>query len=274
MERSKIKTFILSVLLVLNIFFLALVISKETTSSALREQMKADVAQIMSDNGITISTESIPDSMDMYSYKILRDLGAEKALVQSVLGDFEFEDQGGNIHFYQGSVGYARFRGGGEFEIIFAESPSTDDYLQLSLSLCKTMGIDTDTGSAVISEAETGYTVIFTGKWAGFAVFNCRVSFVFENGSLSQISGRRLMGTPQASGDDELRTAATALMDFLNIIKQEGYICNEILSISQGFLINLSVSGDGNLIPTWRVSADTGEYYINAITGKAETVVN
>lgn len=275
MERSKIKTFVIAALLAVNVFFLALVISKEMDSAAIREQMKADAVQIMSQNGITINPDIIPGNINLYSYIVARDIDSEKTLAQTILGNCSPEDQGGNIYYYSGSGGHARFRGGGEFEIFPVEGAYTSsNNVESAYSLSKVMGIGVDKGSAVISADEDGQTVSFVCTWTGFGVFNCRISFLFENGNLTQIYGRRLMGSPQASGDDELITAEAALIDFLNIIKQQGYICNEILSISEGYILSLSVSGEGNLIPIWRISTDTGECYINAVTGLSETVMD
>ena len=36
--------------------------------------------------------------------------------------------------------------------------------------------------------------------------------------------------------------------------------------------MNASVSGDGTLCPVWRIETDSGAYYINGLTGQAESI--
>ena len=36
--------------------------------------------------------------------------------------------------------------------------------------------------------------------------------------------------------------------------------------------VHASVSGEGELVPVWRIATDTGEFYINAVTGLEETL--
>ena len=64
----------------------------------------------------------------------------------------------------------------------------------------------------------------------------------------------------------------TVVMRFLSILKDSGYVCSEIRDISHCYKMDVAATGDGTLTPLWHFSTDIGDFYINGVTGKQETV--
>ena len=51
-----------------------------------------------------------------------------------------------------------------------------------------------------------------------------------------------------------------------------GVICSELRGLELCYAFSASASGEGSLTPIWRVVTDTGEFYINAVTGREEVL--
>ena len=76
---------------------------------------------------------------------------------------------------------------------------------------------------------------------------------------------------------ETIRTVAvsgvpTALMRFLELTREKGHICSELRGLELCYAFSASASGEGSLTPTWLVVTDTGEFYINALTGREEVL--
>ena len=63
-----------------------------------------------------------------------------------------------------------------------------------------------------------------------------------------------------------------ALMRFLGLTREKGHICSELRGLELCYAFSASASGEGSLTPAWLIVTDTGEFYINAITGKEEVI--
>jgi len=61
-------------------------------------------------------------------------------------------------------------------------------------------------------------------------------------------------------------------MRFLEIVRSEGFICSRLEGLMPGYLMNVTVSGESTLTPVWHIETDTGELFINALSGKQETI--
>lgn len=77
--------------------------------------------------------------------------------------------------------------------------------------------------------------------------------------SASAVRRRRRPGeTPLA--------VSTALIRFLAGINEGGYVCSRIDSMTAGYRLSSSVR-PARLDPVWRLSTDSGDYYVDAATG-------
>ena len=133
----------------------------------------------------------------------------------------------------------------------------------------------------VLSRKERGVTqgsgdnedVTFSCVWSGSTVYNARVTFHFSAGQLCLITGTRLFDTQSARVSlDNCPDGITVLMNFLQSVRSTGDVCTEIRSLELGYFMSSAVSGECTLRPVWCVETDSRAYYIDAETGKSETL--
>ena len=114
-------------------------------------------------------------------------------------------------------------------------------------------------------------TVVLMCESGGTKVLNCTVTFTFTNGSLLLAVGTRPLETA-ASGDASSVDVPTALMRFMASASEKGRVCNEVQGMEMCCVQTASASGTGELTPVWRIDTDAGSFYINAMTGREESV--
>ena len=101
---------------------------------------------------------------------------------------------------------------------------------------------------------------------------NCNLSFTFANGELMAVYGTRVLDTVTQGSVRSAVDVPTVLMRFLELVLDGGHICSSLNELDLCYNMRSNAAGEGELIPVWRIATDTGEYYINAITGLEETV--
>ena len=60
------------------------------------------------------------------------------------------------------------------------------------------------------------------------------------------------------------------LIRFVEIVREEGYICSRLDSVTPGYLQTITRSGEAELAPVWHIETDAGALLIDAETGRAE----
>ncbi len=274
MDRAKVKNLILIILLLLNLFLLILVLLDVNESRSVRQEAERTVHLVLENAGIdvpeTVSfSETIPAAVSLH-----RDLDAETNMVEAVLGRCTVEDAGGNIYSYSGQHGKANFRGTGEFEIVLDSGavPTGSDPVETAADVLSAMGIESYLPSAAVTRSSDAIEVELSCAWQGSEIYNCTVSFTFSQESLILIMGQRFFDTEGETSVQGNLDAATAVMRLLEILKEEEMSCSAITEVEPGYVLVVSVSGDSNLNPYWRIATDVGNYYISAVTGRQETV--
>lgn len=277
MSSSKIKNIILLVLLCVNAVLLILVASDRARAAAdAREALNGAVA-VLESRGIAVSADASLRDDALPVRTVTRDLDAEKRSAVRVLGHVTVQDQGGYILFYNGEKGQAVFRGTGVFEILMNEGevPTGSDAVATARAFLRRLGLSAvrGSGSAESDVSDGSGTVRLRCRTGGTEVLGCQVTFTFTNGSLLLVVGTRpLEVSSSAASAQTPLDVPTVLMRFLSIVTEGGRVCSELQDLELCYMQTATVSGTGTLTPVWRVTTDTGEFYINGLTGKQETV--
>ena len=79
---------------------------------------------------------------------------------------------------------------------------------------------------------------------------------------------QRLSGTITSSSEEETLSAATVLVRFLAGVTEGGFVCSRIDEMNAGYLIVSGTTRPVELTPVWRITTDSGAYYVDAITGE------
>ncbi len=276
MDKSRIKNLIIIVLLLVNVFLAGIVISDSAQSRAYASASDESLMEALKNSGITLADRSLLNAGTVPSCSVSRDLSREKRQVSSVIGSVQQQDQGGNIVMYYGNDGQACFRGTGDFEILMenATVPVGDDPARTSENFLKKIGIDIDADTAQVKYSSSGASCTVTAMclFEGRPIVNCLVTLNYSDTNLLLVSGTRPLTDASESASGSEMDAATAVMRLIAMLDDSGYLCSSITDVGHCYKMDVSASGTGTLTPLWRFSTDIGDFYINGITGKTETV--
>lgn len=244
METGKLKTIVILILLCVNLAFCGILLAERMNTAAGTAQSRSELTKVLAGLDISLDADTIPADEPMTLYSVSRDPASERALVLTLLGESESEDQGGNIRRYENENGWARFRSGGIFEInTSAGGASLESRLRSS-------------GISIVREADSYICTVGNAQ-----VFNCCFSLSQRSGGI-YLSGRFLPGTPEAEETAEKTDAATLLLRFHDRVRDAGGVYAEIREILPGYLLNVTASSM-ELLPVWRITTDGGVWYLD-----------
>lgn len=269
MDRSKVKTLLILLLLAADLFLSGLWVSRELRDYARRRTMEAELTRVLAEAGLTLSAP-LPDTAAA-ELEARRNPASERAAAEALLGPCEAEDPGGGITNYTGPMGRAQFRKLGEFDITLTEPRALSDPETDIKALAREMGLWSGEDARLERDAD-GYA--YEVREHALPVWENRVSFKLDrNGALEAIKGTRLLGgeyTPGAAGS---RSAGWALLSLAWALLEEGAPPSELLSMELGYRPSTLASETVRLTPYWyvRLTDETGQernVYINAISGE------
>lgn len=275
MERSKLKTIIILILLLVNIFLLVLVGGQLVQEYRAQRTALANAGLILEQNGIAVSDEALTQMglTTLASLSAARDTQFEAALATALLGeDAACTNQSGGLYVYTGEAGSVLFRAGGEFTADFTVPIPTEDTPQShSEALLRTLKLSAEEVSWVNTPSgEVEGTFLQTVE--GVPVYTCSLVFRYTDKGLASISGTLLPAAPSASSGAPALDGATALIRFLSGILDSGDVCSSVTAIRPGYRMTYSFSGSISLSPVWLVSTDASAYYLDGITGQLSRV--
>jgi len=274
MEWSKIKNIILLMLLLVNAILLALLAARYFSARQNAWEAWRDCISVFDKNGITLQLDEAPEGEGLEPLRAERDKEAEAAAAASFLGEVTTSEPGGGVLLCDGALGEASFRAGGEFSVTLAAgavSAGTQDAGSHALSLLKKMGLRADTESLATEETDGATVVSVSQAVDGAPVFTCTASFTYESGALTSVSGRWVLAEPRAdSRSESLGSPATALLLLLRHVMSAGDVCKEVTAVTAGYQVPATLSDPIKLTPVWRITTDTGLYYVNTESASVE----
>lgn len=265
MSWSKLKTIIIYILLLLNLFLLGLVGMNRLRARRYQTAALTEAAAVLARNNIQVQWEQLPREMKLPAVTLTRDLQKEEQLVRSFLGeDVTVSASGGGLYIYEGTEGTASFRGNGEFAVACAV-PGSQGVTPREL-----MGrLDLDTGRAWEEEdsctAEQSLNSVPVYAAGSSVQGPAGLTLTYDGeGRLRAASGRLYLGKPAAE-QEETVSVSTALMAFLNFVVENGDVCGEIVEMSPVY----RAGGDPvRLTTAWLIRTDTGGYFVDAATSE------
>jgi uncharacterized membrane protein len=274
MDTGKIKNIIIIILLAVNIFLLCAVVGDRVQARRAERSAWRSAVTAVEKGGITVSSSlkgSIPTPK---LYSVRRDIASEGENVKRLLGECRADDLGGNIWFYSSTKGQASFRGTGECDILFTSGAfgGSDNVAKTAQKAMKKLGLDCDVSSLSVTEDGGARTVKASCAWQGGRVYNAQISMTFSGEGLLILSGTRVFDQTVSESSQGVMDQLTVMMRFVEIVQEEGYVCSLLQSMDVGYIMGVSVSGESTLTPVWHFATDAGDIYINALTGKTETV--
>lgn len=273
MEWSKIKNIVILLLALVNAFLLVLVFSQENRSARYQEEARIDAVAVLEKNGIAFLPDRIPGDLELSALEVARErIGeAEDRMAEALLGPVRKENQGGDLQAsYTSGLGRADFYSSGRFMFSFAPGAmplSGEDPARHAGECLRLLGFDGEL--AETAEEGGAVTLTFFQRWEGALVFSCEAVFTYRDGELREIDAQRLSGSAQrAAGQDAPLSTATVLIRFLAGVNDGAVrVCAEIREMTPGYQAGL-VRPVVSLTPVWRITTDTGVYYMDGLTGE------
>ena len=262
MDSIKVKNFIILVLVIVNIVLLAVILTDSARGTELRREAVEGAVQLLSEYGISVSDDAQLGERSLSVYTVTRSEESERATAEALLGEVSMTDRGGGIMYYSSPMGEMTFRatGGVDLQYYGITAPKSDDPEKTALEMAKKLGVTVQTVVEVCC------------SFMGAQVVNCRLSFTFKYGKLLSLSGTRPLSEVTSESMTNVIDVPTVLMRFIELTQEKGHVCSVLEQLELCFLQSSSASGGGSLSPVWRISTDTGDFYINAQTGKEESV--
>lgn len=268
MEWSKLKTVILLMLAGVNLFLLGLVGFRATQGAFYEDETRQAVIQVLERGGISFELEGVPDDIQLQPLTFTRDRESEAEMAQVLLGSVTQTGESDVRPRYTGAQGTAEFSMNGSFTVEFTGTAWScqpgQSISQASLDCLEQIGFEA-TEEELFTQGDTTWAT-YCQVWEDAPVFSCRITLTWQGQTLTRMEGSRLSGTSTATGSQGLLSTPTVLMRFLAGVNEEGYICGRITSMEAGYLTSGSTRSV-QLTPVWRITTDTGDYYVDAITG-------
>lgn len=269
MSWSKLKTIIIYILLLLNLFLLGLVGMNRLRARRYQDAALTEVAAVLAHNNIQVGRETLPREMTLSAVVAARDLSKEEELIRAFLGDDATASaSGGGLYLYEGQSvgGSASFRGNGEFTVSYSVPQGQSDKPE---DMMKRLDLDTgrvrEEENALTAEQRLNGVPVYA---AGTASQEAAGMTFFYNGQgeLTAVSGRLFLGKLSADGEEgEPISVSTGIMAFLGFIVDNGDVCREIVGMTPVY----RASGDPvRLTPAWLIQTDTGGYFVDALTAE------
>ena len=268
MEWSKLKTVILLMLAGVNLLLLGLVGVRVTQGAFYEDETRQAVIQVLERGGISFLPEQIPEDITLPPLTLTRSRDDEADIARLFLGPTVQTGESDLRPSYTGTGGTAEFSMNGSFTIALTGEnwicPPGQDIGQASRDCLEQMGFQAGE-EELFTQGDTTWAT-YCQMWEGAPVFSCQVSLTWSGSVLTQVEGSRLSGESAADSSSTMLSTPTVLMRFLAGVSQNGYICSQIRSMEDGYLASGSTRSV-QLTPVWRISTDTGDYFVDAVTG-------
>lgn len=269
MEWHRAKNVIIVILLIINGLLLVLVGGRRSEARRYEQSALEGAIQVLAESGISMAEDVVKGRTGLSAGKLERSIELERAAASALLGEnVEGANRGGGLYIYTGEGGQISFRSGGELSTVLKDHPRwmAEDPTSHAYSLLAELGVE---GYVVFEHISEGSgTVICQQTMGGSPLFSCRLTFLYESGSLTGISGTVFTAEKPTEESGSCITLSTALMHVLDEVLTSGTVCSEVLTVEPGWLPEQSFNDRVNLVPMWFVSTNTADYYVNGITGK------
>ena len=270
MPASKLKNLVIWILLLCNIFLLILVLPARLQAKQQRSALRAELAELYAGYGLSLPEGDLPQSQNLYLLEAQYDSDAALTAARALLGEevLAESDSGSYQTVYTSSGGKCTVRRDSLSATLKNGSAVSGNLRNAARETLSRMDFAIDTLGAVVSDGAKS-TVTARQSIAGASVFSCELTLTYQNGTLLSVSGGFCPTgkTLTAIGTETSISCADALVAFLNAMEQTGWVGSAITEIEQGYLLAESASASTvRLIPVWRLSTDTGVFFVHGIT--------
>lgn len=271
MPYSKVKNLLILILVLVNALLLCLVLPLRHESMEQKKLERQKLEDLFAQNGVSLSVGALPEERVLYPLEFSPDPEAALPAANALLGSAVLAqaDSTPYLSLYTASAGRVEIARGGNVEARFYGRKSAGNVPQEVGSLMEGMGLETASVSEPARQSAGVYTVTAVQKLLDVPVFSSALVFTYRSGALTRLEGTAYFDTTGIcrTGDAPCASCADALVAFLGSRDALGWVGAEVSEVRQGYLhVETASAAVVRLIPGWRVSTDTGAFWVNGIT--------
>lgn len=265
MSAPKIKNLVLLILLLVNIFLLALVIPTRVEDLNREHHANAALIQLYENAGVTLREEDIPGTKPLYPADLSLAEPDLLAAVRGLLGQQLLTQTSGSSIRYTSALGTAAYTKNGSFTAALKGAAVTDPEADARKKL-DAMGLS----CGELRRESSGDTVSYTAclTVGSSPILTHDLTFRYESDRLVSVTGLLLpAGEPARVGNQSTVTARDALTAFLGSRLETGWVGSHVQSATQGYALSYDAAQNlWHLLPAWRITTDAGAYLVDGTT--------
>lgn len=273
---SKLKNLVILILLLANLAMLGLLLPGRLEERREAEDLRQSLSALYAAQDVDLDPAVIPDTVTLYALELGEDPAADLQAAKALLGDQVLvqDDSTRYLSAYQSAYGTCSLGRVGRFHAQLEDQEESGDLVKAAKKTLKRMGFSYSSLSQPERVRAGVYTLTATQSVLDAPVFGGELTLTYSNNCLSSLDGVFFTGAGTLTRVSETAciSAAGALVSFLSARYDLGWVGSEIVSMEQGYLrAETAAAAAVHLTPVWKLTTDTGVFYISGVTGEVTT---
>lgn len=265
MPVSKLKNLALLILLLSNIALLCLLIPRQLAQRQETQQLQDSLVALCEKQDVSLDPDCIPDTIALYPLELANSERAERSALQALVGeDAEYTDSGIEAAALQQTGHWDN----GALRLKLQNRKTVSNLRRGAEKTLDLIGFQHDGLHGPERRSAGTYTLSAGQTVLGVPVFSRGLTLTYLNSSLTEISGDFYAGTLTKTADRSCISASDAVVSFLAARLDLGWVGSSITAIEQGYLPSVTAAASIRLTPVWKLTTDTGSFYVNGITSE------
>ena len=269
MSVSKMKTVIILILMVMNLFLLMLVVPNFLPHYQQSQQAQAQLQMLFERYQLSLDLSTLPKSQPITSVNVSYDSDATLTAAKALLGDTVLVEEDPALYYssYTSSSGTLRFYRSGLCDATLTGFDAVSDPAEHAKKLLTRMGLDICAVTALESGTEI-VSVTATQSISGIPLEPAQIQLVYTAGCLTRLSGTLYLGALSRPSSQTCLDCGEALIVFLGSRDTLGWVADQVYAVEQCYThAGTASAATVRLDPAWKIIPDTGYYLVNGITG-------
>lgn len=268
MAWSRVKSILIAMLVAVNAFLIVFYGITAWRENRYKDQYNRDLLTTAAALGVTLDEElTQPEVEKLLPIYVYRNERKDQEIAEGLLGACEMSEAEDGTVSYISDLGRVFFAKDGQTELMLLNAIPKDE--KDAERQVKTVLRKLDQKYESIEFTETGdarFVARVKLTAVGMPVFNAFLTFSFSDDGLRMI-GRRVLYDPQQVRSAETRELPGLLLSLFRHWDEMGSTDKIITGIDLGYLVKNMNGKRVTVLPVWRVSEETSDWYINAMDG-------
>ena len=274
---SKLKNLVILILLLANLAMLGLLVPGQMEERREAESLRQSLSELYAAQDVVLDPAIIPDTVTLYALELGEDAAADLQAAKALLGDHVLvqDDSTRYLRTYQSEDGVCSLGRAGTFRAQLKNQAESSDLTKAAQKTLKRMGFRYSSLGEPVRLRAGVYTVTATQSVLDAPVFEGELTLTYSNNCLTALDGVFFtgVGTLTRVSETACISAADALVSFLSARYDLGWVGSEIVAMEQGYLRSETAAAAAvHITPVWRLTTDTGTFYINGVSGEVTAV--